>query len=62
MADARQIIENRVNGLGVSEVTVQIAGDRRMVVEIPGVTNPQEVFNTLKSTGQLEFVDLGDTK
>jgi preprotein translocase subunit SecD len=61
MTDARQIIENRVNGLGVSEVTVQIAGDRRMVVEIPGVTNPQEVFNTLKSTGQLEFVDLGDT-
>jgi preprotein translocase subunit SecD len=62
MADARQIIENRVNGLGVSEVTVQIAGDRRMVVEIPGVSNPQEVFNTLKSTGQLEFVDLGDTQ
>ncbi len=62
LTDARQIIENRVNGLGVSEVTVQIAGDRRMVVEIPGETNPQEVFNTLKSTGQLEFVELGTTQ
>jgi preprotein translocase subunit SecD len=62
MVDARTIIEKRVNGLGVSEVTVQIAGDRRMVVEIPGETNPQEVFATLKSTGQLEFVDLGDTQ
>jgi len=62
MADARQIIENRVNGLGVSEVTVQIAGDRRMVVEIPGETNPDEVFTTLKNTGQLEFVDVGDTQ
>jgi preprotein translocase subunit SecD len=61
MSDARQIIENRVNGLGVSETTVQIAGERRMIVEIPGETNPQEVFNTLKGTGLLEFVDLGDT-
>ena len=61
MSDARQIIENRVNGLGVSETSVQIAGERRMIVEIPGETNPQEVFNTLKGTGLLEFVDLGDT-
>ena len=61
LADARQIIENRVNGLGVSETSVQIAGDRRLIVEIPGETNPQEVFNTLKGTGLLEFVDLGDT-
>ena len=61
MSDARQIIENRVNGLGVSETTVQIAGERRLIVEIPGETNPQEVFNTLKGTGLLEFVDLGDT-
>lgn len=61
MNDTRQIIENRINGLGVSEMTVQIAGQCRMVVEIPGETNPQAVFNTLKSTGQLEFVDLGDT-
>jgi preprotein translocase subunit SecD len=61
MSDARQIIENRVNGLGVSETSVQIAGERRLIVEIPGETNPQEVFNTLKGTGLLEFVDLGDT-
>lgn len=62
MSDARQIIENRVNGLGVSETSVQIAGARRLIVEIPGETNPQEVFNTLKGTGLLEFVDLGDTQ
>jgi preprotein translocase subunit SecD len=62
MNDTRQIIENRINGLGVSEMTVQIAGKCRMVVEIPGETNPDAVFNTLKSTGQLEFVDMGDTR
>jgi preprotein translocase subunit SecD len=61
MSDAQAIIENRVNGLGVSETSVQVAGERRMVVEIPGETNPEQVFNTLKGVGLLEFVELGDT-
>jgi preprotein translocase subunit SecD len=58
---AKQIIENRTNGLGVSEVVFQIAGDRRIVGEFPGITNTDEVIATLKETGQLEFVDFGDT-
>ena len=62
MADARQILEGRINGLGVSEAIVQVAGERRMVVEIPGLTNPDEVIGIIKETGLLEFVDLGDTQ
>lgn len=58
---AKQILENRTNGLGVSEVMFQIAGDRRIVGEFPGITNTDEVIATLKETGQLEFVDFGDT-
>lgn len=61
MTDARAILEGRINGLGVSEAVVQVAGDRRMVVEIPGLTNPDEVIGVIKETGLLEFVDLGDT-
>lgn len=57
---ARQILENRANGLGVSEVLFQVAGDRRIMGEFPGLKNPEEVVATLKETGQLEFVDLGD--
>jgi len=57
---ARQILENRANGLGVSEVVFQVAGDRRIMGEFPGLKNPEEVVATLKETGQLEFVDLGD--
>ena len=57
---ARTIIENRANGLlGVGEVSVQIAGDRRIVVELPGATDPAEALQVLGETGQLEFVDPG---
>jgi preprotein translocase subunit SecD len=60
MQDARQILENRSNGLGVSEVTLQVAGDRRIVGEFPGVTDTEQVVSVLKQTGLLEFVDFGD--
>jgi preprotein translocase subunit SecD len=59
--DARRIVENRSNGLGVKEVVFQVAGNRRIVGEFPGLTNTEEVTNVLKETGQLEFVDMGDT-
>lgn len=58
---ARQILENRSNGLGVSEVVFQVAGSRRILGEFPGLTNTEDVVDVLKTTGQLEFVDLGDT-
>jgi preprotein translocase subunit SecD len=60
MSTARNIVENRVNGLGVSEPVVQVAGSRRILVELPGVTDPQSAINTLKETGLLEFVELPD--
>jgi preprotein translocase subunit SecD len=61
LEDARQILENRSNGLGVSEVSFQVAGTRRIVGEFPGLTKTDEVIAVLKETGQLEFVDMGDT-
>lgn len=59
MSAARTIVENRVNGLGVSEALVQAQGNNRLIVELPGVSNPDEAVETLRSTGQLEFVDPG---
>lgn len=61
METARTILENRSNGLGVSEVVFQLAGDNRIIAEFPGITNTDEVLDTLKGTGLLEFVDTGDT-
>ncbi len=60
MQTARGIIEDRVNGLGVSEAVVQIAGDRRILVELPGEQDPEHALSTIKETALLEFVDFGD--
>lgn len=58
MRTATRIVENRVNGLGVTEAVVQQAGDRRIVVELPGETDPEKALETLKQTGLLEFVEM----
>ncbi len=58
---ARQIMENRANGLGVTEVTFQTSGTRYIVGELPGVTKSEEVVDSIKQTGQLEFVNFGST-
>ena len=54
---AKVVVENRVNGLGVSEAVVQVQGANRLIVELPGVNNPDQAVETLRSTGQLEFID-----
>lgn len=59
MEAVRGIIENRVNALGVAEPVVQAVGARRIVVEMPGIQDPQRAIETLKETGLLEFVDTG---
>jgi len=58
---ARQILENRSNALGVSEVVMQVAPPRRIVAEFPGINNPDQVVASLQKTGLLEFVDMGTT-
>ena len=60
MDTAIQIVENRVNGLGVTEALVQKAGDRRVVVELPGETDPEKALSVLRETGLLEFVDFSE--
>jgi preprotein translocase subunit SecD len=55
----RQILENRANALGVSEVVMQVAPPRRIVAEFPGLQDPDQVIASLQQTGLLEFVDIG---
>ena len=52
----RQILESRANGLGVSEVVMQTAGDRRIVAEFPGVSNPEEVEKLMTAAQYEEFL------
>ncbi len=58
MSTAMNIVNSRVNELGVSEAVVQRAGPNRIVVELPGETDPAKALATIKQTGLLEFVDM----
>ena len=59
MDAAKVIVDNRVNGLGVSEPLVQRQGDNRIIVELPGIDDPNQAIATLRGTGLLEFVEMG---
>lgn len=61
MDAAKAIVENRINGLGVTEPLIQRQGQCRLVVELPGINNPDEAIKTFGGTGLLEFIDAGDT-
>lgn len=61
MEVARTILENRTNALGVAENTIQVAGDRRIVGEFPGVQDSDAILATIQQTGLLEFIDTGST-
>lgn len=59
VANAKAIIEKRVDGLGVSEPLIQLQGTKRIIVELPGLKNPEEVIAAFGKTGLLEFVHTG---
>lgn len=61
MDAVRIIIENRVNSLGVAEPLVQRQGERRIVVQLPGIRDPDQAVQTIRGTGLLEFIHAGDT-
>lgn len=59
MRTARQIIEQRVNALGVTEPVVQTVDNRRILVELPGLDRPEDAIELIQGTALLEFVDTG---
>ena len=60
MEIARDIVQQRTDALGVNENVIQIAGDRRIVGEFPGLEDTESVLATIQQTGLMEFVDTGD--
>ncbi|MCI0579413.1 MAG: protein translocase subunit SecD [Chloroflexi bacterium] len=60
MDTSRQIISQRVNALGVAEPLIQLEGERRILVELPGIDNPDQAIELIQGTALLEFVDTGD--
>ncbi|HMA35058.1 MAG TPA: protein translocase subunit SecD [Chloroflexia bacterium] len=59
LSAARDVIEQRVSGSGVNEPQVQVLGNNRIIVELPGVKNPDDLIKTVRETGYLEWIDAG---
>ncbi|MDH6432863.1 UNVERIFIED_CONTAM: preprotein translocase subunit SecD [Streptomyces canus] len=55
MDTAVDIMNRRVNGLGVSEAEVQTQGDRNIIVNIPKGTNSKEARDQVGTTAKLYF-------
>src|SRR4030042_5430869 len=65
MSGLRDVIERRVNMFGVSEPVVQIQGQDRLLVELPGVTDVKQAIEMIGQTPYLEFDeerDQGETQ
>jgi len=61
LESARLIVESRVNGLGVAEPRIEKSPPCRIIVQLPGISNPDDAIKTFGGTGLLEFIDAGDT-
>jgi preprotein translocase subunit SecD len=52
-----EIITNRINPEGVKEPIIQRQGERRILVQLPGMDDPQEAEDLIGKTALLEFKD-----
>ena len=55
MEQAADLIRQRIDRLGVAEPDVRVQSEDQIVVQIPGVKNPDEVIKIIGSTAQLGF-------
>ena len=55
MDKVREIVERRVDSLGVAEPVIQKSGENRLIVELAGIKNPQEAIDLIGTTAKLEF-------
>ena len=55
MADAREVVDRRINALGTLEPTIILQGRNRILVEVPGVKDPEALKRTIGKTARLEF-------
>ena len=51
------VVRNRVNGLGVGEIPISRKGFNQVVVELPGIKEPERALKLIGETALLEFVE-----
>ncbi|MCC6613553.1 MAG: protein translocase subunit SecD [Anaerolineae bacterium] len=57
LREAANNVARRVNALGVNEPAIQVQGSSRILVELPGISDPQQAIDTIRQTALLEFVN-----
>jgi preprotein translocase subunit SecD len=55
LSAVKKVVEGRINGLGVSEPVIQTVGTDKILVQLPGVNDPEQAERVLGGTAQLEF-------
>jgi SecD/SecF fusion protein len=50
-----EVLRRRIDALGVSEPTLQVSGDRRIIIELPGLEDPEQALEVIGRTAQLTF-------
>ncbi len=55
LESVKAVMDLRINGLGVSESTIQTIGEDKLVVQLPGEQDPSRAAQILGSTALLEF-------
>ena len=55
MEQLKAVMRQRVDELGVTEPLIQAEGEDRLIIELPGVKNPEEAVDVIGKTAFLEF-------
>lgn len=58
---ARQILERRINEMGLAEPLIQREGKKRIIIELPGVKDPDQAIKTIGKTAVMAFKDENGT-
>lgn len=61
MDDATEVVRRRIDELGTREPTIVRQGDTRIVVQVPGLQDPQALKDLLGRTARLEFKLVDET-
>ena len=62
MEQTRNVLERRVDAMGVANATVTVEGDKRIRVEMPGVDDAKTAIDRIGETAQLRFTTADNTQ
>jgi len=57
MNTVKDVLRQRLDAMGYFEATVTLQGEKRVRIEIPSISNPEEAVQQLGRTAQLQFID-----